>query len=146
MAGPPPRYLNERDTRLLRQQRHREMADAAAADRGIADRGWPCFGGCDYIGKGLERLLRTGRKHIGRSTDQQYGIEIPLGIVRQIGQHKWICRVVVEHDEPIAAVRWRLCHRGRANASGSSCPVFDDQGGPKPLLQAVLHEPGDHVG
>ena len=55
-------------------------------------------------------------------------------------------RVIVEHHEPSAALRRRLCHGGGADASRGSGPVFDDHGRTESLLQAVLREASDDVG
>jgi hypothetical protein len=52
------RHVDELHARLLREQRHGEVADAAATDRGIADRARLGLGRGDHVGERLERLLR----------------------------------------------------------------------------------------
>ena len=139
-------HVDEPNPRLLRQQHHREVADAAAADRGIAHAIGLRLGGRDDVGERLERFLRMGRDHIGRGADEQHRVEVLLGVVGQAsaGRTDWrrgcrtrsarCCRRAATWRPP----RCRRCRRAR--------PVLDDDGGAQPLLQVGLHEPRHHVG
>ena len=139
-------HVDELNAGPFRQQRHGEVTDAAAADRAVADRAGLGLGGGDDVAERLERLLHLSRDHVGRGPDEQHRVEVLLRIVGQVAQHERIRRMVVEHDEPAAAVWARLCDRGGAHASRCAGPVLDDDRRPEPILQARLNQTRDRVG
>src|SRR5262249_59633906 len=110
-------YVPEVYARLLPQQLHREVTDTAGAYRCVAQRAR--FGLCrgDHIGECLEWLLRIRRQHMRRGADELHRVEVLLGVERQVGKNKGICRVIVEHHGPGASIMRRLCDRRSADAS-----------------------------
>ena len=65
----------------VREQYYRQMTDAAASDRGIADTAGFLFGGGNDVGRGIEWLCARRCDQVRRRADEQDRIEIFFGIV-----------------------------------------------------------------
>jgi hypothetical protein len=66
----------------LRQQRHRQMPNAAAADGAVADLAWIFLGEGDDVSQRVVRLGFCCGDHVGRGANQQNRVEIFLAVVR----------------------------------------------------------------
>src|SRR5262249_58186043 len=84
-AAPAIGDVHEPHTRLLPQQFHGEVANAASSDRCIAHRPGSGLCGCDDIDQRLERFLRVCGQHIGGGADKLHRVEVLLGVERQLG-------------------------------------------------------------
>jgi hypothetical protein len=129
----------------LRQQRHCQVPDTAAADGAVADLARILFGKGDDVSQGLVRLGLGRGDHVGRGANQQHRVEILLGIVGETRKHERIGGVVVEDCQPCIAVGRRFHHRGGANAARRARPVLDHDGGAETMLQPRLDQSHDGV-
>ena len=109
-------HMSKLDASALRQERHCEMSDTAAADRAVTHFARIFLGEGEHVGQRLVRLGRSRSDHVGRGADQQHRIEILLAVVRQRRQHERIRGMVVEDREPGVTVGRRFHHRGGADA------------------------------
>jgi len=75
-SATPIGNMNEIDAGLLAEELERQMADAAAADRRIADAPGLFLGGADQLRKVAVRSRRMGCHHIGSGCDQRDRVEI----------------------------------------------------------------------
>jgi predicted transcriptional regulator len=67
------RPMHEFHAGAVRQQHHRQMTNAAASNRGIADAAGFLLGGGNDIGQRIERFCFRRRDQIGRRADEQTG-------------------------------------------------------------------------
>ena len=131
-------HMDELDARLLAQQHHGQMPDAAAADRRIGDLVRAAPSRPRAVGERVERARRMSRDNIGRGRDEQDRVEILLGVEGKTGQQGRIDRMGIEHDQPGIAVGRRFGHHRGAGAARRARPIFHDDVDAEALLQALL--------
>ena len=105
----------ELDAELVAELRHREMADAARADRAVGNAAGFRFGGGDDVLERFVRLVDVGDERHRAGADQHQGRQVTQRVEGQIRDQRRVDCVCVEHDAKRVAVGFGFRERGGAD-------------------------------
>jgi hypothetical protein len=135
--------MGELDAGILLKQDHRQVAEAAAADRAVVDAARGLAGGVKHVLEGLEGSVGMGGEQVRRGPDQHDRVEVFAAIEGQVGNESRVHGLRVEDEEPGVAVGRSVRRRRGSDAARGAPAVVHDDVRPEPLLQVRLGQADD---